>query len=160
MLPDKLDHALTFDDVMLVPGYSEVLPSDVDVSTRLTRRIRLNIPLLSAAMDSVTESDMAIAMAAEGGLGVIHKNLPAAEQAARQQSPHPILALTNQVIEARRVRSASAATGTTAAVPAAVPAAAASTARTATGATTRAAAAAGKAGEPDRAPAAALAASG
>jgi len=74
--------ALTFDDVLLVPQHSEVLPAQVDVSTRLTRRIRLNVPILSAAMDTVTESSLAIAMAQLGGLGVIHKNLSIEEQAA------------------------------------------------------------------------------
>src|SRR5689334_23342444 len=74
--------ALTFDDVLLVPQHSEVLPAQVDVSTRLTRRIRLNVPILSAAMDTVTESSLAIAMAQLGGLGVIHKNLSIDEQAA------------------------------------------------------------------------------
>ena len=68
--------ALTFDDVLIVPGYSEVHPNDVDLSTRLCKRIRLNIPILSAAMDTVTESRLAISLAQEGGLGVIHKNLP------------------------------------------------------------------------------------
>ena len=67
--------ALTFDDVLLVPGYSEVLPKDVSLKTRLTRRIELNIPLLSAAMDTVTEARLAIAMAQEGGMGIIHKNM-------------------------------------------------------------------------------------
>lgn len=66
---------LTFDDVLLEPAYSEVVPSEVDVSTRLTARIQLNIPLLSSPMDTVTESEMAIALAQEGGLGIIHKNL-------------------------------------------------------------------------------------
>src|ERR671916_3281268 len=74
--------ALTFDDVLLVPQHSTVLPTQVDVSTRLTRNIDLNVPLLSAAMDTVTESALAIAMAQQGGLGVIHKNLSVAEQAA------------------------------------------------------------------------------
>jgi IMP dehydrogenase len=74
--------ALTFDDILLVPQHSTVLPTQVDVSTRLTRNIRLNVPLLSAAMDTVTESGMAIAMAQQGGLGVIHKNLSVEEQAA------------------------------------------------------------------------------
>ena len=73
--------ALTFDDVLLVPRHSQVLPTQVDVSTRLTRNISLNVPLLSAAMDTVTESAMAIAMAQQGGLGVIHKNLSIAEHA-------------------------------------------------------------------------------
>jgi IMP dehydrogenase len=74
--------ALTFDDVLLVPQHSTVLPTQVDVSTRLTRNIGLNVPLLSAAMDTVTESRLAIAMAQLGGLGVIHKNLSIDEQAA------------------------------------------------------------------------------
>jgi IMP dehydrogenase len=74
--------ALTFDDVLLVPQHSTVLPTQVDVSTRLTRNIRLNVPLLSAAMDTVTESGLAIAMAQQGGLGVIHKNLSIEEQAS------------------------------------------------------------------------------
>ena len=74
--------ALTFDDVLLVPQHSTVLPTQVDVSTRLTRNIRLNVPLVSAAMDTVTESGLAIAMAQHGGLGVIHKNLSIEEQAS------------------------------------------------------------------------------
>ena len=73
--------ALTFDDVLLVPGYSEVLPRDVDLSTRLTRGVRLQLPILSAPMDTVTESRLAIAMAQAGGVGVIHKNLTGKEQA-------------------------------------------------------------------------------
>jgi len=74
--------ALTFDDVLIVPGYSSVHPNDVDLATRLCRRIQLNIPILSAAMDTVTESRLAIALAQEGGLGVIHKNLPIDIQAS------------------------------------------------------------------------------
>ena len=77
-----IETALTFDDVLLVPQHSTVLPTQVDVSTRLTRTIRLNVPLLSAAMDTVTESGLAIAMAQQGGLGVIHKNLSIEEQAS------------------------------------------------------------------------------
>ena len=77
-----IETALTFDDVLLVPQHSTVLPTQVDVSTRLTRNIRLNVPLLSAAMDTVTESGLAIAMAQQGGLGVIHKNLSIEEQAS------------------------------------------------------------------------------
>ena len=73
--------ALTFDDVLLQPGYSEILPRDVDLSTALTRDIRLSIPLLSAAMDTVTEARLAIALAQEGGLGVVHKNMTIEEQA-------------------------------------------------------------------------------
>src|SRR6187455_60245 len=78
----ELATALTFDDVLLVPQHSTVLPTQVDVSSRLTRNIRLNVPLLSAAMDTVTESSLAIAMAQHGGLGVIHKNLSIEEQAS------------------------------------------------------------------------------
>jgi IMP dehydrogenase len=74
--------ALTFDDVLLVPAYSEILPRDTSLKTRLTRRIGLNIPLLSAAMDTVTEAPLAIAMAQEGGIGIVHKNLTPAAQAA------------------------------------------------------------------------------
>ena len=72
---------LTFDDVLLIPAYSEVLPRDVQLSTRFSRNIELNVPLISAAMDTVTESQLAIAIAREGGIGVIHKNMPIAEQA-------------------------------------------------------------------------------
>ncbi len=74
--------SLTFDDVLLVPGYSEVLPADVNLSIELHPRLRLNIPVLSAAMDTVTESEMAIALARQGGLGVIHRNMSVEEQAA------------------------------------------------------------------------------
>ncbi len=81
MLQETLRQYLTFDDVMLLPAYSEVLPSQVDVQTRLTRKIGLNIPLLSSAMDSVTESVTAVAMARAGGLGIIHKNMSVEAQA-------------------------------------------------------------------------------
>jgi IMP dehydrogenase len=77
--------ALTFDDVLLVPAYSEVLPRDVDLGTQLTRRIRLNMPLLSAAMDTVTEARLAITLAQEGGIGIIHKNMSAEAQAREVQ---------------------------------------------------------------------------
>src|SRR2546423_11930818 len=74
--------ALTFDDVLLVPRHSDVLPNQVDVSTRLTRNIALNVPIVSAAMDTVTESGLAIAMAQHGGIGVIHQNLSIDGQAS------------------------------------------------------------------------------
>ena len=80
---DRITEALAFDDVLLVPASSGVLPAETDVRTRLTRRIELNIPLMSSAMDTVTEDGMAIAMAQHGGVGVIHKNLPPDEQAAQ-----------------------------------------------------------------------------
>lgn len=73
-------HGVTFDDVLLIPRYSDCVPSEVDVSSRLTRRIRLQIPLLSSPMDTVTEAEMAIALAKEGGLGIVHKNLTSQEQ--------------------------------------------------------------------------------
>jgi IMP dehydrogenase len=76
-----LQKALTFDDVLLVPAYSNILPKDTSLKTRLTRNITLNMPLVSAAMDTVTEARLAIAMAQEGGIGIIHKNMTAAEQA-------------------------------------------------------------------------------
>ncbi len=77
-----LQKALTFDDVLLVPAYSQILPRDVSLRTRLTRAIHLNIPVLSAAMDTVTEARMAIAIAQEGGMGIVHKNLSVRQQAA------------------------------------------------------------------------------
>jgi IMP dehydrogenase len=76
-----VQEALTFDDVLLVPAYSDVLPREVDLSTRLTRGIRLNLPFVSAAMDTVTEARLAITIAQEGGIGIIHKNMTAADQA-------------------------------------------------------------------------------
>ncbi len=82
MIDGPLSQALTFDDVLLVPRYSEVLPGQVDVSAPFSRGIRLNIPLVAAAMDTVTESRLAIAMAQEGGLGVVHRNLSIDEQAS------------------------------------------------------------------------------
>ena len=77
-----LGKALTFDDVLLVPAYSQVLPRDTSLATRLTRRIELNLPLVSAAMDTVTEARLAIAIAQEGGIGIVHKNLTPRQQAA------------------------------------------------------------------------------
>ena len=77
-----LGKALTFDDVLLVPAFSQVLPRDTDLATSLSRNIRLNLPLVSAAMDTVTEARLAIAMAQEGGIGIVHKNLTPKQQAA------------------------------------------------------------------------------
>ena len=76
-----LKEGLTYDDVLLIPAESNVLPSEVDFSTNLTRTIRLNAPIMTAAMDTVTESDMAIAIAREGGIGIIHKNMSIERQA-------------------------------------------------------------------------------
>src|SRR3989441_4125662 len=82
MLDGRIPEALTFDDVLLLPAKTDILPNHADVTTQLTRNIRLNIPLVSAAMDTVTESRLAIAMAQQGGVGVIHKNLSIEEQAS------------------------------------------------------------------------------
>ena len=79
--PKFLGESLTFDDVLLVPAYSEVLPRDVDISGQLTRSIRLNVPIVSAAMDTVTDKNLAIAIARQGGIGMIHKNMSIADQA-------------------------------------------------------------------------------
>ena len=76
-----IGEGITFDDVLLVPAYSEVIPNQVDVSTYLTKKIRLNIPFMSAGMDTVTEHRMAIAMARQGGIGIIHKNMSIEAQA-------------------------------------------------------------------------------
>ena len=83
MLEENLRTGLTFDDVLLVPAESETLPREVDTSVQLMPGVKLNIPLLSAAMDTVTDARMAIAMAREGGLGIIHKNMTIEEQAAQ-----------------------------------------------------------------------------
>ncbi len=91
----SIREGITFDDVLLVPQASDVLPAEVDISTRLTNKIRLNIPLISAAMDTVTESRLAIAMAREGGVGIIHKNMSIADQAAEvdrvKRSEHGVI---------------------------------------------------------------------
>ena len=95
MLPKVIREGLTFDDVLLVPRRSEVLPKEVKLETYLTDKIKLNIPFLSAAMDTVTDARMAIAMAREGGLGIIHKNMTIAEQAAQvdkvKRSEHGVI---------------------------------------------------------------------
>src|SRR6202044_2815379 len=81
MISSPIPEALTFDDVLLVPAYSDVVPTQVNTQTQLTRKITLAIPLMSAAMDTVTESRLAIAMAQQGGLGVVHRNLSIEQQA-------------------------------------------------------------------------------
>ena len=78
-----LGEGLTYDDVLLVPAFSEVLPREVSIQSKFTRNISLNVPIVSAAMDTVTESSMAIAMAREGGIGVLHKNMTIEEQAVK-----------------------------------------------------------------------------
>jgi IMP dehydrogenase len=118
-VPFRISEALAFDDVLVVPAYSQVLPTLTDTRTRLTRTISLNIPLLSAAMDTVTEGPMAIAMAQQGGIGVIHKNLSIADQAAQVRSvkkfesgmvvnpvtihPHQTLADARQLMALHRI---------------------------------------------------------
>ena len=82
----KFEEGLTFDDVLLVPGYSEILPREAHLKTQLTRDIALNIPLVAAAMDTVTEARLAIAIAQEGGMGVIHKSMPVEEQARQTEA--------------------------------------------------------------------------
>src|ERR1700754_5118543 len=81
MIPDVLPEGLTFDDVLLEPAHSEVIPADTDTRTCLTRRIALNIPIVSAAMDTVTESHLAIALSQQGGIGIIHRNMSIDRQA-------------------------------------------------------------------------------
>src|SRR2546425_806099 len=90
MLDERLPEALTFDDVLLVPQKSDVLPSQVDVSTRLTKGISLKVPIVSAAMDTVTDARLAIALAQEGGIGIIHKNMPIAVQAQEILHRHKV----------------------------------------------------------------------
>jgi IMP dehydrogenase len=80
MFAEEIPTYLTFDDVLLLPGYSKVLPKDVDISTQLTQNIKLNCPLISSPMDTVTEASMAIALAQEGGIGIIHRNMPFNQQ--------------------------------------------------------------------------------
>src|SRR6266576_6378935 len=81
MVPDAIREGLTFDDVLLQPARSSVVPAQTDTRTQLTRNIGLNIPILSSAMDTVTESHLAIALAQQGGIGVVHRNMPIARQA-------------------------------------------------------------------------------
>src|SRR6185312_3180559 len=81
MVQDVLTEGLTFDDVLLEPAYSDVLPAEVETRTCLTRQIALNVPIVSAAMDTVTESHLAIALAQQGGIGIVHRNMSIARQA-------------------------------------------------------------------------------
>src|SRR5437762_12156566 len=81
MIPHAIPEGLTFDDVLLVPAWSDLLPAEADTRTRLTRQIPLNIPVVSAAMDTVTESHLAIALAQQGGIGFIHRNMSIERQA-------------------------------------------------------------------------------
>src|ERR1700748_2963515 len=81
MVPETIPEGLTFDDVLLVPARSSVVPAETDTRTFLTRKIALNIPIVSAAMDTVTESHLAIALAQQGGIGIVHRNMPIARQA-------------------------------------------------------------------------------
>src|ERR1051325_234514 len=81
MIDGPIQEGLTFDDVLLVPGKSSVLPAEVDTQTHFTRKLKINVPLVSAAMDTVTESRLAIAMARQGGIGLIHRNMPIDRQA-------------------------------------------------------------------------------
>ena len=81
MSDQKIKEGLTFDDVLVLPSKSNVIPAQVDVSTKFSRKINLNIPIVSSAMDTVTESKMAIALAQQGGLGIIHRNMPIDKQA-------------------------------------------------------------------------------
>ena len=81
MVENEIREGLTFDDVLLLPSFSDIMPKDIDVSTNLTNSIKLNIPLLSAAMDTVTEAKTAICIAQEGGIGIIHRNMGIEEQA-------------------------------------------------------------------------------
>src|SRR6516225_10132464 len=81
MIPETISEGLTFDDVLLVPSRSEVVPSQTDTRTWLTRKIGMNIPIVSSAMDTVTESHLAIALAQQGGMGIIHRNMPIEKQA-------------------------------------------------------------------------------
>lgn len=111
MLPDRFQkEGLTFDDVLLVPSRSEIMPGEVEVSTSLTKNIRLNIPLMSAGMDTVTESGMAIAMAREGGLGVIHKNMSIERQALEvdrvKRSEHGVITNPFHLSPEHRVQDA------------------------------------------------------
>jgi len=100
-----LEEALTFDDVLLVPAYSEILPREVDLSSRLTRRIRLNVPLVSAAMDTVTEARLAITIAQEGGIGIIHKSMTIDAQAARRSASSRIATCASRKSSTRRSRA-------------------------------------------------------
>ena len=92
MIPDAIQEGLTFDDVLLQPAHSEITPAEADTSTRLTRNVHLNIPIVSAAMDTVTESHMAIALAQQGGIGIIHRNMPIDDRPKRSIASNAVKA--------------------------------------------------------------------
>ena len=96
-----IGEGITFDDVLLVPAYSKVIPNQVDVTTYLTKKVKLNIPMMSAGMDTVTEHRMAIAMARQGGIGIIHKNMSIEAQAEEVDKSQSIVIYTNNGSEGR-----------------------------------------------------------
>ena len=95
-----IGEGITFDDVLLVPAYSKVIPNQVDVTTYLTKKVKLNIPMMSAGMDTVTEHRMAIAMARQGGIGIIHKNMSIEAQAEEVDKVKSILTATQSYTDA------------------------------------------------------------
>mgnify|MGYP001321483318 CR=1 FL=1 len=99
MISDKfIGKGLTYDDVLLVPAFSEVLPREVSIASRFSRNIHLNVPVVSAAMDTVTESRMAIAMAQEGGIGVLHKNMNIKDQAEKVRTVKSIFTWKGAIV--------------------------------------------------------------
>ena len=100
-----IGEGITFDDVLLVPAYSKVIPNQVDVSTYLTKKIKLNIPMMSAGMDTVTEYNMAIAMARQGGIGIIHKNMSIEAQAEEVRTRLSVLRMVLLLIRFSFLRS-------------------------------------------------------
>ena len=93
-----IGEGITFDDVLLVPAYSKVIPNQVDVTTYLTKKVKLNIPMMSAGMDTVTEHRMAIAMARQGGIGIIHKNMSIEAQAEEVDKVNVLRTVLSQIL--------------------------------------------------------------